>query len=148
MLVVQQRFGAHFYDPKSSVSIISITKQFGALQALVTKNTPTTPDKSLNLQKPSPRKDGDPEIIDYRGYTWKWCDKCFNGTWSCAHVTVDHVPGVGKKNKNRKPTPNADTNTIPKPTANIAETVIDASSADPPAPQANIAASASTLDFL
>jgi hypothetical protein len=63
-------------------------------------------------------------------------------------VTADHVPGVGKKNKNRKSPPNADTNTIPNPTANIAETVINALSVEPPAPQANIAASASTLDFL
>jgi len=102
----------------------------------------------MKLHKPPSRQDNEPEIIDYKCYTWKWCDKCFNGTWNRTHVTTEHVAGVGKCNKNCKLPAGADNASVPpQPKANLAETIPEASAGEPTSPQANIAASSSTLDF-
>jgi hypothetical protein len=124
----------------------TVTKQYGTLQALLAKNVPTPPDKSTKLQKPPPRQDNKPEVIEFKGYTWKRCDKCFNGTWNRTHVTAEHVAGVGKGNKNRK-TPPTDNASISDLKANLAAIASDDSPDESPTPQANVAASSSTLNF-
>jgi hypothetical protein len=126
----------------------NVTKQYGSLQALIAKNISTILDKSTKLQKLPPHQDHELEVIEYKGYTWKWCDKCFNGTWNRSHVTLEHVAGVGSCNSNRKAPPATHNASVPQPKANLAETTPDASSGESATPQANIAASSSTLDFL
>jgi hypothetical protein len=102
--------------------------QYGSLQAFVAKSTlpPSTPTPTATkLQKPPPRKPGEPEIIDFKGYTWKWCDKCFDGTWNRTHVTSEHVVGAGKSKRHHQPPPNDATNnhlTTTTPQANLADT--------------------------
>lgn len=127
--------------------------QYGSLQALVAKTPsptgPPTPAPTITkLQKPPPRKPTDPEIIEFQGLTWKWCDKCFNGTWNRTHITNEHVAGIGKRNRRRPPPSNEtnNNNNNPTPQANIAQVPPpdDAS----PTVQANVATSSSTLDFL
>jgi hypothetical protein len=57
--------------------------QYSSLQAFIAKSTlppPTPTPTAIKLQKPPPKQPGEPEIIDFKGYTWKWCDKCFDGT--------------------------------------------------------------------
>jgi hypothetical protein len=103
----------------------------------------------MKLQKPPPHQGNEPEIIDYKGYTWKWCGKYFNSTWNRTHVTAEHVAGVGKCNKNCKlPVASDNASITPQPRANLAETIPRALDEEPTPPQANIAASSSTLDFL
>ena len=64
-------------------------------------------------------------------------------------MTVEHVAGVGKCNKNCKLPAASDNASIPpQPRANLAETIPEALDEEPTPPQANIAASSSTLDFL
>jgi hypothetical protein len=105
------------------------------------------------LQKPPPKTSGEPEIIEYQGFTWKCCDKCFNGTWNCTHITSEHVAGIGKCNRRRQ-TPSGDTtnNNTPATTsqANLAQVPVPLPNDDSPLPpaEANIAASSSTLDFM
>jgi hypothetical protein len=124
-----------------------VTKQYGSLQALLAKSVPTPPDKSTKLQKPPPRQDNEPEVIEFKGYTWKWCDKCFNGTWNRTHVNAEHVAGVGKCNKNCK-MPSTDNDSTSDLKANLAAAASDDNPDESPTSQANIAASSSTLDFL
>lgn len=107
-------------------------------------HTPTPPPHLSKLNKPSPRKDGEPEIQEFEGRTWKWCDKCFGGVWNRTHVTSEHQKGKGR-NKTRQ-TPSDTTPSpppiIPTPQANLAETTTTA-------PQANIAHSNNyVLDFM
>ncbi len=52
--------------------------------------TPTPPPK---INKPPPKKEGEPEIIEFENRTWKWCDKCFGGCWNRTHITEEHQPG-------------------------------------------------------
>jgi hypothetical protein len=47
--------------------------QYGSIQALIAKSTVPNPTET-KLQKILPRKSGEPEIIEYKGFTWKWCD--------------------------------------------------------------------------
>jgi hypothetical protein len=65
--------------------------------------TTPTPTTSGKLNKPPARKEGEPEIIEFENRTWKWCDKCFGGTWNRTHVTADHQPGLGRNKNRRKP---------------------------------------------
>ncbi len=76
----------------------SLQTQYMTLQALVAKTstTPLPQPQHEKLQKPPPRKDGEPEIIEFQGRTWKWCEKCFGGSWNRTHVSAEHVPGKGK----------------------------------------------------
>ncbi len=127
-------------------------EQYGSLQALVTKTSSptgsTTPAPTVTkLQKPPPRQPSDPEIIEFQGLTWKWCDKCFNGTWNHTHNTTEHVAGIGKCNRrHQSPSNETNNNNPPAPQANVAQ-------APPPddtssTVQTNIATSSSTLDFI
>ncbi len=135
------------------ISALTLKGQYRSLQALVAKTPsptgPPTPAPTITkLQKPPPRKPTDPEIIEFQGLTWKWCDKCFNGTWNRTHITNEHVAGIGKRNRRRPPPSNETNNNIntPTPQANIAQVPPpdDAS----PTVQANVATSSSTLDFI
>jgi hypothetical protein len=130
--------------------------QYGSLQAFLAKSAlpPSTPTPTATkLQKPPPRKPGEPEITDFKGYTWKWCEKCFDGTWNRTHVTSEHVAGIGKRNHCHQPPPgDATNNNTPAttPQANLAAVPVPPPSDDsqPLPAEANIAASSSTLDFL
>ncbi len=133
--------------------------QYGSLQALVARATlpgPPTPIPNPNtskLQKPPPKQDGEPEITEFQGLTWKWCDKCFNGTWNRTHVTSEHVAGISKRNRCRQPPPATDNNNNNNngstPQANLAQNnSADTPISTPSVNQANIAASSSTLDFI
>jgi hypothetical protein len=141
----------------------SLQGQYSSLHALFAQSiltpTPKTQDK---LQKPPPRKPSDPEITTFNGLVWKWCDKCFNGSWNHTHITSEHVAGVGKRNRrrqdgnnnnnsngNNQETPPA-TNNAPIPQANLVQ--LPTSNDSTPTPtdnQANITAlSSPSLDFL
>jgi hypothetical protein len=130
--------------------------QYGSLQALIAKtisstnaNTPTP--TVTKLQKPPPKHPNDPEIIEFKGYTWKWCDKCFDGTWNRTHVTSEHVAGVGKRHRRREPPPSDNKNApaAPVPQANIAQAPPpDDTLSPPPTAHANIATVSSILDFI
>ena len=130
----------------------TLKRQYGSLQALVAKTSSstgsTTPVPTITkLQKPPPRQPNDPEIIEFQGLTWKWCDKCFNGTWNRTHITTEHVAGIGKRNRRRQPSSNeTNNNNNSAPQANVAQVPPpdDTSSTV----QANIATSSSTLDFI
>ncbi len=119
------------------------------MQALVaTKDKDASDTKPspnyTKLNKPPPKKADDPEVLEFEGRTWKWCDKCFRGCWNRTHVTNKHQPGKGR-NKNRRPPPTTDdtpntTTPSPSPQANIAATT----SSD-----ANVANSSNyTMDFV
>ncbi len=66
------------------------------------------------LTKPPTKKANEPEITEFEGRTWKWCDKCFRGSWNRTHITEEHQPGKGRKNKKSTP-PNNDGKTSPPP---------------------------------
>ncbi len=117
------------------------------------------------MQKPPAKKPEDPEITEFNGLVWKWCDKCFNGCWNRTHVTSEHVAGIGKCNRQRQPVTNNSTNTNNTntnnnninnntvPQANLAPVPIPSPSVQessvPSAVQANVATtSTSGLDFL
>jgi hypothetical protein len=146
---------------KSELS--SIKHQYSSLHALVAKNTSTTPllettpsSTHTQLQKPPPKQPSDPEIVTFQNVVWKWCDKCFGGSWNRTHVTSEHVPGVGKRNHHHQNTnnnndENNNNSNNNSPQANLAQpspsdttTTSDSS----PTNQANIAAASSSLDFI
>jgi hypothetical protein len=133
------------------LQLTTLKGQYGALQAFDSKAklTSTSDASSTKLQKPPPKQAGDPEITEYKGFTWKWCDKCFNGTWNRTHVTAEHQAGVRKRNRRRE-MPSSDVKPTPVPQANLAQVSapIDDSPDIQPQSSANIAASSSTLDFL
>jgi hypothetical protein len=122
---------------------------YSSLQALVASTSPNTPiQPQAQLQgkipKPSPRKEGEPEVQEYEGRIWKWCNKCIGGTWNRTRVTSEHQPGKGKLKHHRQPLPtetSSTTPTVPSTQANIAETAVT--------PQANVANSSNfEMDFL
>jgi hypothetical protein len=121
---------ASFQDLQHKFS--SLQGRYSSLQALVaskeTQVPSPTPPLHIKLNKPPPRKDGEPEVVEFENRTWKWCDKCFGGIWNRTHVTEEHQPGKGRS-KNRKPPASTPTNTDTPPTptpssneANIANT--------------------------
>jgi hypothetical protein len=79
----------------------SIKSQYGFLQALITKNmlnnSLLAPTASRTETKLPPKQSNDPETTVR--LTWKWCDKCFGGSWNCTKIISEHVPGVGKCNQ-------------------------------------------------
>jgi hypothetical protein len=135
----------------------TVKGQYGSLQALVAKTLSpkgaNTPNPTVTkLQKPPPRQPSELEIIEFQGYTWKWCDKHFNGTWNGTHVTSEHVTGVGKRNHCCEP-PTSDNNKntppAPVPLANIAKIPPpDDTLSLPPTAHANIATTSLILDFI
>jgi hypothetical protein len=133
-----------------TASLQALQGPFSSLQhrytALVaSKNTPPPPTPNLTtiLNKPPPRQADEPEVIEFEGCTWKWCEKCFGGVWNRTHITSEHQRGKGRSKQRQTPSdtlPPPPTNT-PSPQANLAEAL--------PLPQANIANdSGFTLDFL
>ncbi len=85
------------------------------------------------------------------GTTWKWCAKCFNGTWTKTHVTAEHVCGRGRQQTRQTPVNNNNDNTnITAPQANLS--MSSTVSSDPTYSQvlqANISASNTfELDFM
>jgi hypothetical protein len=108
------------WEKKKDPEILALTATISNLQAQLStvktqyamiaklrqpSNTTPTGTPSTKLQKPPPRQAGTPEIIEFQGFTWKWCDKCFNGSWNRTHVTSEHVAGIGKKNRGHQPAP-------------------------------------------
>jgi len=93
-------------------------------QAMIAKTSNPNPNPTNNgppstrLQKPPPKQAGAPETTEFQGFTWKWCDKCFNGSWNRTHVTSEHVAGIGKRTRWRPPGQ--------EDTANIAATTTNA----------------------
>jgi hypothetical protein len=122
------------WEKKKDPEILALTATISCLQtefsnvktkyAMLAKTPPSTANLSTTnnnqtttkLQKPPPRQVGTPEIVVFQGFTWKWCDKCFNGSWNRTHVTSEHMVGVGKRNRCHTP-PSDQT-----PVANIATT--------------------------
>jgi hypothetical protein len=89
----------------------SLTTKYSSLQALIAQPSPSpTPPAKEKLQKPPPCKPGEPEITEYNGLVWKWCDKCFNGCWNRIHITNEHVAGIGKRNRRRQEVNNNNNN--------------------------------------
>ncbi len=85
--------------------------QYQAFAAVKDKPAPTTPPppSSTKLNKPPQKKADDPEVIEFEGRTWKWCKKCFGGSWNRTHVTDEHQPGKGRSKNRRQPPPSDDT---------------------------------------
>ncbi len=116
----------------------SLQSDYTALQAQTqnlarnNNNNNNNPNRQ-KLNKPPPKKPTDPETIEFEGYLWKWCEKCFYGSWNRTHITAEYQPGKGRsKNHQRQPPENSPamiaTNAISPPNAS---------------PQANIALSPS-----
>ncbi len=57
---------------------------------------------ATKLNKQSPRKDGEAEIVEFESHTWKLCDKYFGGCWNRTHIMEEPQPGKGHS-KNRNP---------------------------------------------
>jgi hypothetical protein len=78
---------ASLHDLQNKFS--SLQGHYTSLQALVaskdTSPTPTPTTTNTKLNKPPPRKEGDPEVVEFENRTWKWCDKCFGGIWNRTH---------------------------------------------------------------
>jgi len=76
-------------------------------QAMIAKTSNPNPNPTNNgppsTRKPPPKQAGAPETTEFQGFTWKWCDKCFNGSWNRTHVTSEHVAGIGKRTCRRPP---------------------------------------------
>jgi hypothetical protein len=123
------------WERKQDPEILALTATISSLKSelstfksnyalLVKANTSNNPTQgsmipNLRLEKPPPRQSGTPEIIDFKGLTWKWCDKCFNGSCNRTHITAEHQVGIGKRNRRRQ-TPQTDSN----PQANLAQVTI------------------------
>jgi hypothetical protein len=71
-------------------------------------------------------KPSDPEITEFEGYTWKWCNKCFGGFWNRTHVTEEHQPEKGKSKNKKTPPPSQAEDQAKKSdiTANLAMLVL------------------------
>lgn len=121
-------------------------------QALVAKSK-LPPPQQERLQKPATHKIGEPEVTEFQGRAWKWCNKCFGGSWNHTHITEEHVAGKGKQNHHHPPPSDNNNNnnntqanvaTLPSPSSPTTDT-----SATPPQPQANVTPTTSfSLDFV
>ena len=135
----------------------AVKSQYSSMQALLAKTTKNNGSKindhnKTKLQKPPPKQVADPEITTFQNLVWKWCDKCFGGTWNRTHVTAKHVAGVGKRNRCNSPPNNKENNKSADavnqvtPQANLAQATPDDSTT--PEAQANLASENGGLDFL
>jgi hypothetical protein len=93
-------------------SLQTLQSKFTALHsdyiALQAQNQNNTKNNRQKLNKPPPKKENDPEVIEFEGFQWKWCNKCFNGSWNRTHVTAEHQPGKGRsRNHQRQPPENS-----------------------------------------
>jgi hypothetical protein len=137
----------------------SVKNQYNNFQALIARvNNPNTLQQpSTKLQKPPPKMANEPEVTTFQNIIWKWCDKCFGGTWNRTHVTVEHVAGLGKRNKRHQNPNQNDPNTNNNGTknqANLAQSSPETSgqNTSTSSTQANVATTdaslQSSLDFL
>jgi hypothetical protein len=55
-----------------------LQKECTSLKALLAAKDIKPPP--TGIKKPPKWKEGDPEVIDFEGTTWKWCAKCFSGS--------------------------------------------------------------------
>lgn len=82
-------------------SFATLQQECSSLKALLAskdlKPTPSGP------KKPPKWQEGDPEMTELDGTTWKWCAKCFNRSWNKTHVTSEHVRGQGKQQQHQQP---------------------------------------------
>jgi len=117
---------------------------------------PPTNNPNLRLETPPQHQPGTPEIVKFKGFTWKWCDKCFNGSWNRTHVTAEHQVGIGKRNRRRTTPQNATnpqanlaqgspTDSPPIPAANSEPTTDHSSTSDL---HSNMASTTSSMDFM
>jgi hypothetical protein len=117
---------------------------------------PPTNNPNLRLEKLPQRQPGTPEIVEFKGFTWKWCDKCFNGSWNRTHITAEHQVGIGKRNRRRTTPQNATnpqanlaqgspTDSPPIPAANSEPTTDHSSTSDL---HSNMASTTSSMDFM
>jgi hypothetical protein len=109
---------------KLQTDFSNLNHRYQALIANKDTTNPTSPTPPIppKINKPPAHKEGDPEIVEFEGRTWKWCGKCFGGCWNRTHITEEHQPGKGRS-KNRRPPPTSETITNETPTtpqANIA----------------------------
>lgn len=100
---------ASLHHMKSQLS--SLRTRYAAFMA--SKDPPMPNPTKLN--KPPPNKPGGPEIIDFKNRTWKWCGKCFGGSWNRTHITEEHQPGKGRNKNKKTPVPTDDKDIIPQP---------------------------------
>jgi hypothetical protein len=79
----------------------NLQKGSSSLKALLaTKDLKPTP---YGTKKPPKWQEGHPEVTKLDGTTWKWCAKCFNGSWNKTHVTSEQVRGHGKQQQHQPP---------------------------------------------
>jgi hypothetical protein len=106
--------------------------------------TPTPTSTLTKLNKPPPHREDEPEVQEFEGQTWKWCDKCFGVVLNRTHITSERQKGKGHKKQHQPPpdtTPSSNWS-ISSPQANLAE-------ANALAPQGNNAQSNNCgLDFM
>jgi hypothetical protein len=140
-----------------TASLSTLQTQFSTLknqyQASVATSNQPQPQQD-RIQKPPTHKIGEPEVTEFQGRTWKWCDKCFGGSWNRTHITEEHVAGKGKRNRRRQPPQDNNNNNDTTSQANLAtspsppSTTSDTSDT-PLQPQANVAPTTSfSLDFV
>ncbi len=136
-----------------TASLQSLQSQFTYLstkyQALVaTKDKPTTPNPTAptKLSKPPPKKATDREITEFKGRAWKWCNKCFGGSWNRMHINKEHQPGKGRSKNKHTPPSNDD---VKPPPASSPSPIPSASSDLTSNNEANVATTSDfDLDFL
>jgi hypothetical protein len=101
-----------------TASLHHMKSQLSSLQtryaAFMASKDPPMPNPT-KLNKPPPHKPGGPEIIDFKNRTWKWCGKCFGGSWNRTHITEEHQPGNGRNKNKKAPVPTDDKDIIPQP---------------------------------
>jgi len=108
----------------------SLQTKYSSLQAQIASKISDNvlpPPSKPKLNKPPIKKPSDPEITEFEGYTWKWCDKCFGGSWNRTHITKEHQPGKGKSKNKKTPPPSQTGDQVKKSdiTANIATTEVN-----------------------
>lgn len=121
----------------------SLQTQYDAL--ITSKDTPLPPTPNpIKLNKPPPHKQGKPEVIEFKNRTWKWCDKCFGGSWKQTHITEEHQLGNGHSKNKKTPGQSEDKENKPTPPPSKAN---NASNKPTPPPEAHIA-DAGTYDMV
>jgi len=83
-----------------TANFASLQKECSSLKALLATKDKPNPS---GVKKPPKWKEGEPEITELNGITWKWCAKCFNGSWNKTHITSEHIHGRGKQQQRQQP---------------------------------------------
>lgn len=79
----------------------NLQKECTSLKALLAAKELKPPPSGI--KKPPKWKEGEPEVVDFDGTTWKWCAKSFSGSWNKTHTTSKHVRGRGKQQQHQTP---------------------------------------------